>query len=148
MSNSTAESKPKRQYKHSEETRRKISMTLKGHDVSKKTRDKIGQANKGENNYWFGKHLSDSTKKKIGDAQRNEKNHRWKGDDVSYKALHIWVRKNFPKPDLCMLCKKVYPRDLACITGIYNRELRNWAYLCQRCHCKWDNIGARNKIKQ
>lgn len=57
--------------KQSEETKRKRAEKLKGHPNyllkhSEEAKEKIRQANSGENGYWFGKHLSDETKKKIG----------------------------------------------------------------------------------
>ena len=50
----------------SEETRRKISESNKGHPVSEETRRKIAEGNRG-------KHLSEETKKKIGDANRGRR---------------------------------------------------------------------------
>lgn len=61
------------------------------------------------------------------------KNPQWRGDNVGYGKLHSWVRSRFPKPEKCNHCKKVEPVDLA-NKGIYNRELKNWEWLCRRCH--------------
>lgn len=36
------------------------------------------------------------------------------------------------------------PKDLANITGIYNRDFRNWRYMCRKCHIEFDNIIERN----
>ncbi|HET9773711.1 MAG TPA: NUMOD3 domain-containing DNA-binding protein [Nitrososphaeraceae archaeon] len=69
-------------------------------------------------------------------------------ENPTYSALHKWVKSRFPKPELCMLCGKVPPKQKACLTGIYNRDLKNWAWLCQSCHMRWDNVGRRNKIKK
>ena len=33
----------------------------------------------------------------------------------------------------CENCKQNFPYDLA-NKGIYNRDLRNWKWLCRRCH--------------
>lgn len=41
--------------KHTEEARRKMSESAKGRIVSEETKQKISKANKGENNYWYGK---------------------------------------------------------------------------------------------
>lgn len=67
---------------------------------------------------------------------------------VKYQQLHIRVKKKFPKPDLCMICKKVPPIDLANITGIYEDELKNWAYMCKKCHIEYDNIIPRLMINR
>lgn len=70
----------------------------------------------------------------------------WKGDEVGYGKLHIWVRLYLPKPDKCEMCKKAEPHDLANITGVYNREFKNWQYLCRRCHMLSD--GRMKNLKQ
>lgn len=63
----------------------------------------------------------------------------WKGDNVSYGALHGWVKNHFPMPKTCMNCHKAKPYDLANISPSYNpetytRELSNWKWLCRSCH--------------
>ena len=85
-----------------------------------------------------GKHHSEEHRKNLSEAQRGEKNHRWKGDNAGYEALHHWVRKHFWPTGLCQMCMLVPPRDLACITGIYNREFKNWRYYCRSCHKIFD----------
>jgi hypothetical protein len=67
----------------------------------------------------------------------------WKGDGVGYKSLHQWVASHFPAPDLCQECKKKPPYDLA-NKGIYNREFKNWEWLCRGCHMKKD--GRTEKL--
>jgi hypothetical protein len=58
----------------------------------------------------------------------------WKGENVGYKRLHFWVRKNLSKPDLCLLCNKIPPYDVANISGKYHRSLDDWQWICRRCH--------------
>jgi hypothetical protein len=72
-----------------------------------------------------------------------ENNPGWKGDDVQYRALHWWVRQHLTEPKLCEICNIVPPRDLACVTGTYNRDFKNWKYLCKRCHTKYDGYGFK-----
>lgn len=67
-----------------------------------------------------------------------EKNGMWKGDKVGYKSLHGWVRRNKPKPDLCEECKKDKPHDVSNVSGEYKRDLKDWRWLCRRCHMKED----------
>lgn len=50
---------------HSEEHRRKISNSLKGHSVSDEARKKMSKASKGRPGYFKGKNLSEETKQKI-----------------------------------------------------------------------------------
>jgi hypothetical protein len=113
---------------------------------SEEHRRKIGDKHRG-------KIISEEIRKKTSETMKgrylNEKNSFWKGDDVGYRALHAWIRRHLPKPkdELCELCHEKPFKEAANITGILNREFKNWAYFCKPCHCKWDNTGARNKIK-
>jgi hypothetical protein len=75
--------------------------------------------------------LNKQSLSKIGD-----KNPQWKGDDVSYGKLHDWVATRLPKT-MCNDCKVKESYDLA-NKGIYNRELKNWEWLCRQCHMKKD----------
>lgn len=81
-----------------------------------------------------------NSKKKIG-----PKNPIWK-DSPGLSALHTWVHRNFPKPDLCMRCSKVSPIDAANISGKYKRELSDWEWLCRRCHMLGD--GRMKNLSQ
>src|SRR5215211_6957289 len=87
--------------------------------------------------------LSKEERMKIRLSKLGEKNKMWKGDKVGYEALHDWVIKRKPKPEYCEICFKVPPYDLANITGILNRELRNWGWFCRKCHMYYDNIIQR-----
>jgi hypothetical protein len=75
-----------------------------------------------------------------------EKNGMWRGDKVKLAQLHDWITIRFPKPKLCERCKKKPPYDLA-NKGIYNRELKNWEWLCRRCHMITDGRIIKN-LKQ
>ncbi|MEK6885171.1 MAG: hypothetical protein AABY22_36405 [Nanoarchaeota archaeon] len=68
-----------------------------------------------------------------------EKNGQWKGNKVGYHALHEWIKKRLPKPNLCVNCKLKIPYDLANISGEYKRELTDWEWLCRSCHMIKDN---------
>ncbi len=65
---------------------------------------------------------------------RGKYNPAWKGDDISYNGLHKWMRDNFLKPKVCEICNVKSQLDIANVTGIYNREYRNWNWLCRKCH--------------
>ena len=73
---------------------------------------------------------------------KGEKNHKWRGDDVKYRALHQYVRKYNPPPKICDNCREERKLDLANITGIYNREFVNWKYICRKCHIRLDRYGG------
>ena len=68
-------------YKHTEESKRKISEALKGENnpnygktLSKETRKKISETLKGENHQMYGKTHSEETKKKMSEALKGENN--------------------------------------------------------------------------
>jgi hypothetical protein len=82
--------------------------------------------------------LSEETRHKMSLSRLGEKNPMWKGDKkIHITTLHDWVRSRLPVPDRCTKCNTPKPSrniDLANITGIYNREFKNWQYLCRTCH--------------
>lgn len=75
----------------------------------------------------------------------------WKGKDASLKALHVWILKRKPKPKLCIRCKKVPPKDLANISQKYKRDIKDFEWLCRKCHMKKDGrlkkLIIRNKTQ-
>ncbi len=73
------------------------------------------------------------------------KNHNWKGDEVSYRALHFWVRRNKPIPKKCGICDKEKKLQASNISGKYMRVLSDWEYICARCHVYKD--GTINNLK-
>lgn len=95
----------------------------------------------------LGKKHSDESIFKMRLAKLGESNPNWKGDDiVDIDALHIWLRRRLTPPKLCCICHENPPLDLANRTGIYNRDFKNWYWLCRRCHMISD--GRINNLKQ
>ena len=85
--------------------------------------------------------------KQMSKAKLNNKNPNWKGDKVGRpNALHLWLRRNniVPKPKLCEKCKKNLSFDLA-NKGIYDRNPKNWEWLCRKCHMESDGRTAKLK---
>ena len=78
---------------------------------------------------------------------KGENHHAWKGDCVSYKTLHGWMRKNLPKPnpDVCQICKQDSTQEVSNKSGKYLRDLSDWWWLCRRCHKNYDNIKLNLK---
>jgi group I intron endonuclease len=60
--------------KHSQEFRDAVSKRMKGHTVSIEARIKIGNGNRGNKPWTYGKHLSEETKLKISVANTGRKN--------------------------------------------------------------------------
>ena len=77
-------------------------------------------------------------------SKLGDKNPMWKGDNVSYGKLHAWIRDNLPVPKECANCNEITRLDACNITGIYNREFKNWKYLCRKCHMESD--GRLDKL--
>jgi len=65
-----------------------------------------------------------------------DKHPNWKGDDVSYPALHGWVRRKLGKPNECVECGVTNAKryEWANISGKYKRDLKDWKRLCASCH--------------
>lgn len=81
--------------------------------------------------------------KEMVENMSGEKSSNWKGDNVKDRGLHTWCRKKFGVPfgaiHTCEKCKKEVKKiDLANKTGIYNRERKNWFFLCRLCHVRYD----------
>ncbi len=82
----------------------------------------------------------------------NEKNPRWAGDNVSYQALHSWIRRHFKKPNKCESCHKNPGVDTlnrtklhwANINKKYLRIRKDWKCLCSSCH---KQVDVNNKVK-
>lgn len=87
---------------------------------------------------------------KISLSKRKENNPMWKGDKVGYAALHDWVRRQLSKPKFCQKCKKRKAYDLANISGKYLRDVKDYIWLCRKCHMTIDGriIKVLNNLKQ
>jgi len=127
-----------------------------------------GLARSGKKNSFYGKHHTEETKKLISQATTGhkvnpathryfkkgetagEKNNFWKGDEVGYAALHSWVRRHKPKPNVCECCKEKLPFDLANISGQYKRDVNDYEWVCRKCHMTKDkrNILVLSNLKQ
>jgi hypothetical protein len=141
--------------KHSPETCRKLSESLKGKfsgennpnygkTCSIETKNKIGLANKGR------KHTKEHNKK-ISESCKGinsgEKHHLWKGDNVGKAALHDRIRRKKPKPKFCEICGLVPPRELSNKSRKYLTDLSDWWDLCAKCHKMYDEVYERRDPK-
>ena len=69
-----------------------------------------------------------------GHQTRGKFNAMWQGDNVGKTALHTWIHKYKPKPELCEDCKNNEPYDLANISQEYKRDISDFEWLCRKCH--------------
>lgn len=92
--------------KHKEESIKKMSDKAKGRKISEETKNKISKANKGSNNFMFGRIHSIQTKQKM-------KNHHW-SLKKEYNIWHILDTNNeeniFYQGSLYTLCKQLNTR--------------------------------------
>ncbi|MFA5261424.1 MAG: hypothetical protein WC450_09370 [Candidatus Omnitrophota bacterium] len=72
--------------------------------------------------------------------KEGNKHPNWKGNNVSYQALHTWVTRHKGSPQRCEDCGTTEPRkyEWANISGKYKRDLNDWKRLCTKCHRKFD----------
>ena len=105
--------------KHSEESKRKMSLSRKGKSKSKEENRKNSESHKGKHQseearrknslFQKGRHHSEETKKKISEASSGEKNHFWRGG-ISYEPYTLdWtetLRRAIRERDkyTCQLC--------------------------------------------
>lgn len=77
-----------------------------------------------------------------------EDNALWKGDDAGCKAIHKWIRENYPAPPQCEYCGHENRLQLALKNGCeYQRKRENFLYLCARCHTRMDYAnGTRRRV--
>ena len=86
------------------------------------------------------KEASANNLRKYNVNHRREKHYSWKGDDVGYRALHVWVRKELGIPKKCAKCgaaevkKKRTNIQYANISKEYLRNVNDWIALCVSCH--------------
>lgn len=102
----------------------------------------IGESNKKRTGW----NHSQEVKQRLSKIRTGAKNPNWKGDNVSYNALHEYIKRHFPKTEKCQNCKNKKPYDLANISQEYKREIGDWKWLCRKCHMMED--GRMNNLKQ
>lgn len=108
--------------KHTIESRLKISQAKIGKKLSPFTKE----------------HRKNMVKSKLGVS-----NPQWRGENVGYTGVHHWVQRHLPKPELCQICNKVPPYDLANISNRYLRDINDYQWLCRKCHMLSDGRLAR-----
>ena len=104
----------------------------KGKMLSEKHKEKLKQAKlKNPVRYWLGK---------IRD--KDEKACHWKGEEVKYRGLHMWVVARLGQPNTCENCGKsnLKGRKIhwANKSREYKRDLTDWLRLCAPCHGAYD----------
>lgn len=128
--------------KKSEEHKRKLSKApwnkgKKGiYTLSQETRSKISLSLKGR----IPENLDQLHKQITG-----SNNPRWKGEKVSYSGLHHWVTREKGKAQLCEIADEtcVGEFEWSNISNKYYRNLEDWQQLCKSHHRRYDKKRSR-----
>ena len=91
--------------------------------------------------------------KKIGKIS-NKNHYGWKGDKVSVKGIHMWLKTKFPRPKKCQQCGKMGEKingrwtiEWSLLKGKkYERKRENFIRLCRSCHMKYDYKDTRKAV--
>lgn len=114
-----------------EEHKRKLSEAHRGKKLSVEHRKNMSKALKGRRAW----------NKGVSEGEGN----RWKGENVKYSGLHMWVRKHLGKAVECSVCGSRSYVDWANISHSYKRNLEDWKQMCRSCHLIYDDIASRRE---
>ena len=123
-----------KQLKYWESKRGKPSWN-KGKTLTDSHKEKLSQSKfKKPTKYWLGKRRPENS---------GTNNNKWKGDDASYYAIHIWISNHFGKASdyACSFCEKTggsKQMQWANLDHKYSRNKKDWVVLCVKCHCNYD----------
>ncbi len=145
--------------KHSEESKQKMSKAQKGrpyHGMGFQKGHGAFRTAEEYRNEETRKKLSEATTRQMSDPKykmQKEKNFKWKGEEASYYAFHIWLFTNFGKANKCENPECKYPRKNKNNQIIYQPKRFHWALihgkehghfrenyfmLCASCHKLYD----------
>ena len=123
----------KKGFKHSEETKKKISERLKGKPKSEEHKKKMSIMRTGK--------PSPKKGKKFPEFQ-GENHFAWKGEKAGLIPKHLWIKRYYGKANKCENpdCKYKNPKryEWANMSGKYLRVISDWKQLCPSCHRKMD----------
>lgn len=99
--------------------------------------------------------MTEKTKRKISESRKGKmllaSNHKWKGEEASYFAKHIWMKTNYGKAQTCENCGVTRDKKMihwANISNTHQRKRSDWKSLCVSCHSRFDrDRKLQTKIK-
>ena len=120
----------------------------RGKILSPETCAKISISLKGEKNYRYGIKMSAREIAKLRAALKAKTTGplhcRWKGDAASYRSLHRWLNRHYPKTGICERCGMTRYTEYANLKvkwidrKQYRRDRMDYAELCILCHHEQD----------
>lgn len=131
---------PKIGFRHSEESKKKMSDSLKGRaspNKGKKFPQLIG------NQHAVGYKHTDEAKLSISITHSNEKHWGWKGNGASYSAIHKWLKKNYGpaykcENKTCLGKSNIFQYALK-HNYKYIHDRKSYVMLCVSCHKYYDS---------
>lgn len=142
--------KHKKGRKTTEKTRKKIGKVMKKKWQNLQYRTKQIQSHLGKESSFKGKYHTEEAKRKMKEAHlgkyREEDSPHWKGDDIGYPGIHLWIHRVLGKPKICEHCgatAKERKLQWANKDHKYRRNLKDWMGLCVPCHKKYDRTHHR-----
>ncbi len=77
-----------------------------------------------------------------------ERSRRWKGNNATYAAIHMWVKKHWGMPDHCDFChcEQASRFEWCNKDKQYRRVREDWIQLCPSCHGRFDHALLREKL--
>ena len=63
----------------------------------------------------------------------------------NYTNIHEWVRRHKQKPKICCICNERRKLELANISGEYKRDIKDFLYVCKKCHVLFDLTNKTHK---
>lgn len=88
------------------------------------------------------------TRVRLSAGKLGGSNPQWKGDEASYKAIHLWLNRNHPRSGVCDECGGKHPTDWAFDhrLGKHTRRIEDYRELCRPCHGRYDAALRRNLL--
>ncbi|MEK6885090.1 MAG: hypothetical protein AABY22_35995 [Nanoarchaeota archaeon] len=133
---------------HSKEAIKKMSKTwfTKGHPYGK--RFKKGE--RSSPNTEFKKGMVPWNKNKKLPQFSGDKSPTWKGNDVGYGGLHMWIKHILGQPKKCENCgtEKAKRFEWANKSRTYKRDFSDWIRLCKSCHLVFDEVPKKIWLKR
>ncbi len=83
--------------------------------------------------------------------RRGRSSNAYKGEKALYRAVHMWVERNYGKSSRCEKCHRSklsgHQIQWSCRGDWKDRRRSNWRRLCAKCHCNYDIKRGGGLIK-